>query len=71
MLEHCGNQALVNVLRSLRDHVARFRNISLEMPEKVDSSHKAEIHLHFDHPAPFLGHPLAEGPQVTIAQGGR
>lgn len=39
ILEHCGNQALADMLRSMQDHFARFRSISLEIPEKVISSH--------------------------------
>lgn len=43
ILEHCGNKALADMLRSLQDHFARFRSISLEIPEKVISSHKEHL----------------------------
>lgn len=39
ILEFCGNQALADMLRSMQDHFARFRSVSLEIPEKVLSSH--------------------------------
>ena len=43
IIEHCGNQALADMLRSMQDHFARFRSISLEIPEKVISSHNEHL----------------------------
>lgn len=43
ILEHCGNRALQDMLRSMQDHFARFRSISLDIPEKVISSHAEHL----------------------------
>lgn len=43
ILDHCGNEALAEMLRSMRDQFARFRSVSLEIPEKVISSHKEHL----------------------------
>lgn len=43
ILEFCGNQALAEMLRSMQDHFARFRSVSLEIPEKVISSHAEHL----------------------------
>jgi DNA-binding GntR family transcriptional regulator len=37
--EHCGNETLTAMLRSLDDHFTRFRSLSLSMPDKIRSSH--------------------------------
>lgn len=43
ILENCGNMALADMLRSMQDHFVRFRSISLEIPEKVISSHNEHL----------------------------
>ena len=43
ILEHCGNQSLAEMLRSMQDHFARFRSVSLQIPEKVISSHNEHL----------------------------
>jgi DNA-binding GntR family transcriptional regulator len=43
ILEHCGNLALVGMMRSMQDHFARFRSVSLTIPEKVISSHQEHL----------------------------
>jgi len=43
ILDHCGNHALGDMLRSLQDHFVRFRSVSLTIPEKVISSHHEHL----------------------------
>jgi len=43
ILEECGNETLAKMLRSLQDHFTRFRLLSLEIPEKILSSHREHL----------------------------
>lgn len=43
ILDYCGNEALAEMMRSMQDHFARFRSVSLEIPAKVISSHKEHL----------------------------
>jgi DNA-binding GntR family transcriptional regulator len=43
IMEECGNETLAGMLRSLRDHFTRFRLLSLEIPEKILSSHREHL----------------------------
>jgi DNA-binding GntR family transcriptional regulator len=40
ILNWCGNRALAQMILSLQDHFVRFRSLSLEIPEKIRSSHR-------------------------------
>jgi DNA-binding GntR family transcriptional regulator len=43
IVDNCGNQVLSNTIRSLQDHFVRFRHVSLQLPEKVFSSHREHL----------------------------
>jgi len=43
IVDQCGNQLLSDTIRSLQDHFVRFRHFSLQLPEKVLSSHREHI----------------------------
>jgi DNA-binding GntR family transcriptional regulator len=45
ILEHCGNRALADMLRSMQDHFARFRSVSMDIQEKVLSSHQEHLDI--------------------------
>ncbi|MEX2260452.1 MAG: GntR family transcriptional regulator [Bryobacteraceae bacterium] len=40
IVSSCGNRVLSQMILSLHDHFARFRNLSLQIPEKLLSSHR-------------------------------
>jgi len=43
IVESCENRLLAEMIRSLHDHFARFRSLSLRIPEKVLSSHQEHL----------------------------
>lgn len=43
IVNHCGNEVLQSMIHSLRDHFTRFRSLSIELPEKILSSHHEHI----------------------------
>jgi DNA-binding GntR family transcriptional regulator len=43
IVEQCGNHVLADTIRSLQDHFVRFRHVSLQLPEKVLSSHREHL----------------------------
>ncbi|MGH9674839.1 MAG: GntR family transcriptional regulator [Bryobacteraceae bacterium] len=45
IVDQCGNEVLAETIRSLQDHFVRFRHISLQLPEKVLSSHREHIEI--------------------------
>jgi DNA-binding GntR family transcriptional regulator len=45
IVENCGNRVLAQSILSLRDHFAHFRSLSLQIPEKVISSHAEHIRI--------------------------
>jgi DNA-binding GntR family transcriptional regulator len=45
IVEACGNQVLADTIRSLQDHFVRFRHVSLQLPEKVLSSHREHLRI--------------------------
>jgi GntR family transcriptional regulator, rspAB operon transcriptional repressor len=45
IVESCGNQVLARFIRSLQDHFTRFRSLSLNIPEKIRSSHREHLQI--------------------------
>ncbi|MCI0625754.1 MAG: GntR family transcriptional regulator [Acidobacteria bacterium] len=45
MIRSCGNRVLTQMIESVRDHFARFRTLSLDIPEKVLSSHQEHLEI--------------------------
>lgn len=45
IVSECGNRVLENMILSLRDHFTRFRNLSLQIPEKVLASHREHLEI--------------------------
>lgn len=45
IVENCGNRVLAQSIFALQDHFARFRSLSLQIPEKVISSHAEHIRI--------------------------
>lgn len=43
IVEHCGNEVLRAMIHSLKDHFTRFRSLSIQIPEKILSSHHEHI----------------------------
>jgi DNA-binding GntR family transcriptional regulator len=43
IVRSCGNSVLAETIRSLQDHFARFRSLSLAIPKKVISSHREHL----------------------------
>jgi len=43
IVEHCGNEVLRSMILSMQDHFARFRSLSVALPEKVLSSHHEHL----------------------------
>jgi DNA-binding GntR family transcriptional regulator len=43
IIDSCGNGMLTGMLRALQDHFTRFRVLSLELPEKILSSHQEHL----------------------------
>ncbi|MGH9846656.1 MAG: GntR family transcriptional regulator [Blastocatellia bacterium] len=43
VVESCGNRVLAQFIRSLQDHFARFRSLSLNLPEKIVASHREHL----------------------------
>ena len=41
--QYCGNQTLRQMLESVQDHFIRFRSLSLQIPEKLLSSHREHL----------------------------
>jgi DNA-binding GntR family transcriptional regulator len=45
IINSCGNRVLIRFIRSLQDHFARFRSLSLDIPEKILSSHHEHLQI--------------------------
>ena len=45
ILNGCGNRVLARMILSLQDHFVRFRLLSLQIPEKVLSSHREHLEI--------------------------
>lgn len=45
IVECCGNLVLARFIRSLQDHFTRFRSLSLEIPDKILSSHHEHLQI--------------------------
>jgi DNA-binding GntR family transcriptional regulator len=45
IVESCGNLVLARFIRSLQNHFTRFRSLSLEIPDKVLSSHREHLQI--------------------------
>jgi DNA-binding GntR family transcriptional regulator len=45
VVDSCGNQVLAQMILSLQDHFTRFRKLSLQIPEKVLSSHREHLEI--------------------------
>lgn len=45
IISSCGNRVLTRLIFSVQDHFARFRTLSLEIPEKVLSSHREHLEI--------------------------
>jgi DNA-binding GntR family transcriptional regulator len=45
IVESCGNLVLARFIRSLQNHFTRFRSLSLDIPEKVRSSHREHLQI--------------------------
>jgi DNA-binding GntR family transcriptional regulator len=45
IVESCGNLVLARFIRSLQDHFTRFRSLSLDIPEKILSSHREHLQI--------------------------
>ena len=45
IVAHCGNEVLGNMILSLQDHFTRFRSLSIQIPEKVLSSHHEHLEI--------------------------
>lgn len=43
IVEHCENEELRRLILSLQDHFTRFRSLSIQLPEKVLSSHREHL----------------------------
>lgn len=43
IVEHCGNEVLRSMILSMQDHFTRFRSLSIQLPEKILSSHHEHI----------------------------
>lgn len=43
IVESCGSAVLARFIRSLQDHFTRFRTLSLNIPEKILSSHHEHL----------------------------
>jgi DNA-binding GntR family transcriptional regulator len=43
IVEHCGNDVLRSMILSMQDHFTRFRSLSIQLPEKVLSSHREHL----------------------------
>ena len=43
IVEHCGNDVLRAMILSMQDHFARFRGLSVALPDKVLSSHHEHL----------------------------
>lgn len=41
--EHCGNRVLADMIAATQDHFKRFRSLSLQIPEKLLSSHREHL----------------------------
>jgi DNA-binding GntR family transcriptional regulator len=45
IINSCGNSVLSRIIQSLQDHFTRFRSLSLDIPEKVLSSHQEHLKI--------------------------
>jgi DNA-binding GntR family transcriptional regulator len=45
IVESCGNLVLARFIRSLQDHFTRFRSLSLDIPDKILSSHREHLQI--------------------------
>ncbi|NWF82392.1 MAG: GntR family transcriptional regulator [Bryobacteraceae bacterium] len=43
IVEYCGNDVLRSMILSLQDHFTRFRSLSIQIPEKILSSHHEHL----------------------------
>jgi DNA-binding GntR family transcriptional regulator len=43
IVEHCGNDVLRSMILSMQDHFTRFRSLSIQLPEKILSSHHEHL----------------------------
>jgi DNA-binding GntR family transcriptional regulator len=43
IVEHCGNDVLRSMILSMQDHFTRFRSLSIQLPEKILSSHREHL----------------------------
>lgn len=43
IVEHCGNEVLRSMILSMQDHFTRFRSLSIQLPEKILSSHHEHL----------------------------
>jgi DNA-binding GntR family transcriptional regulator len=43
IVDHCGNEVLRSMILTMRDHFTRFRSLSVQLPEKVLSSHREHL----------------------------
>lgn len=41
--EHCGNEVLRSMILSMQDHFTRFRSLSIQLPDKILSSHHEHL----------------------------
>jgi DNA-binding GntR family transcriptional regulator len=45
IIESCGNQMLISLIQSLQDRFRRFRTLSLDIPEKIITSHREHLQI--------------------------
>jgi len=45
IVAHCGNEVLREMIESLQDHFTRFRRLSIQIPDKVLSSHHEHLEI--------------------------
>lgn len=45
IVDECGNEVLAGTIRSLQDHFSRYRHFSLQISEKVLSSHREHLEI--------------------------
>lgn len=43
IVEHCGNEVLRSMILSMQDHFTRFRSLSIQLPDKILSSHHEHL----------------------------
>ena len=45
IVDSCGSSVLARFIKSLQDHFTRFRSLSLDIPEKILSSHREHLQI--------------------------